>query len=287
MRPIGAQWPTAATALFGVIGYPARHSLSPVLHNAALEALGLDAVYLAFEVEVGQLQQALEGAAALGVAGLSVTMPHKEAAAAWATSPSTVVSKLGAANTLTFGEAEVRAESTDGVGFINSLAEEGVALKGKRVVVLGAGGAARSVALAVVMEGASDVAIVARRPQAAAAAAEAIGPLARAGGPGDVAGCDIVVNATPLGMAGGPGEGLSPLAEGMLGRRHVVVDLVYHPSSTPLLAQAQAAGAHCVGGAGMLLHQAAEQLRIWTSLQVPIEPMRSALKTALARRPRG
>lgn len=266
---------------------PARHSLSPALHNAAFAALGIDAAYLAFEVRPRRLAEALAGAAALGAMGLSVTMPHKEAAAAWAARRSERVRRLGSANTLSFSGGEAVAESTDGAGFLASLAEAGVFLQGARLVVIGAGGAAKAVALAAAEAGASDVAVVARRPEAASKVAELVGPPARAGSLGDVGRCDVVVNATPLGMAGGAGEGRSPLPGGLLSSRQVVVDLVYHPARTPLLLQAAEAGAVGIGGEGMLLHQAAEQVRIWTGQEPPLEVMRNALNVALAGREAG
>jgi shikimate dehydrogenase len=270
---------TGATRVAGVIGDPVRHSLSPRLHNAAYQALGLDWVFAAFEVPAGRAAEALAGARALDFVGLSVTMPHKAEIAALCDHLSPLAATLRSANTVTFsGEGNAAGDSTDGAGFLRSLAAEGVEVEGFSVLLLGAGGAARAVAWALAEAGAR-VAVAARRADAASSAAE----IAR----GDAVvwedriaaaeTADIVVNATSVGMAG---DASLPLPAEALRAAHVVVDLVYEPRETPLLAAARACGARAVGGIGMLVHQAALQVELWSGQAAPIAAMRAAVEPA-------
>lgn len=275
---------TAQTAVAGVIGHPVRHSLSPTIHNAALAAVGLDWVYVAWDVPKGSGLEAITGARALGIAGMSVTMPHKEAAAAAADRTSATVSALGAANTLYWQDGALVAESTDGGGFLDALGDEGVSVGGAKVVVLGGGAAARSVAFALAGAGAAKVGIKARRAQAAAEAAALCGPLGHVADDAALLAADIVVNATPVGMAGTDQVGLSALSPEMFNSSMVVVDLVYHPVHTKLLEFAVEAGAHAIDGTGMLLHQAARQFELWTGQEAPLGAMRSALVAELGER---
>lgn len=267
---------SGGTLAVGVIGDPVRHSRSPALHNAAFRALGIDAVSLAYPVEAGAGPDAVAAMRTLGLRGLSVTMPHKEAVAAAADRRTPVVEALGAANCLVNDDGVITAHSTDGEGFVRSLrAECGVDVAGATVVVLGAGGAARAVLVALVAAGA-DVVVVNRSVERAAQAVAAVsGPgSARVGDAGDVVGATVLVNATPVGMADQPG---SPLDVGMLGPGHTVVDLIYHPLRTVLLEAAEASGAKTVNGLPMLLHQAAIQLELWTGRPAPIDAMRVAI----------
>ena len=143
-RPL-SPWPASSTTVVGVVGFPVRHSLSPLLHNAAFAAMGLDWSYLAFEVSPGSLERAVAGAAALGLRGLSVTMPHKDAAARLATRRSRQVRRLGAANTLSFEAGAIAAESYDGAGLLDDLQQSvGFDPAGRRCGVIGAGGAGRA-----------------------------------------------------------------------------------------------------------------------------------------------
>jgi shikimate dehydrogenase len=192
---------TGSTRLAGVIGDPVRHSLSPVLHNAAFAALGLDWVYVALPVQAGAGAAAVAAMATLGIDGLNVTMPHKGAAAAAVDHRSPVAERLASVNTVTRSTRGLQGDSTDGEGFVRSLrTDEGFDPSGRRCLVVGAGGAARAVVLALADAGAAEVVVAARRPEAAAQAAELAG---RRGGSGwwrTPDGCDLVVNATPIGM---------------------------------------------------------------------------------------
>lgn len=271
---------TGATRTVGVIGDPVTHSLSPILHNAAFEALGLDWIYVAFPVAAGLGGDAVRAVSTLGLAGLNVTMPHKADAAAACDELTPDAAALRSVNTVVpLDGGRVLGDSTDGEGFVRSLRAHGYDADGCGVLLLGAGGAARAVALALTRRGAR-VSIAARRPEAAAEAVTAAGA-ARALLWSEVddalAGVELIVNATPIGMGG---EGI-PIDPASLRPDHVVADLVYHPVETPLLAAARDAGAAPVGGVGMLVHQAALAFERWTGLSAPLDVMERAASDAL------
>jgi shikimate dehydrogenase len=297
--------PSGGTRLAGLIGDPVRHSLSPRLHNAAYQALGLDWVYAAFEVPPSDLAAAIEGARALGMVGLSVTMPHKEAAAKLASKRSALVRRLGAANTLTFYGREVMADSTDGAGFLADLRESAsFDPAGKRCGVLGAGGAARSIVAALADADAREILVVNRTASGAYRAAQLAPPgVGRVAKPEDVYEVDLIVNATPVGMrpnerrppplrpprpgilptrpdlSDPPPESDRPLVDGSkFGPGQVVIDLVYDPLVTEWRTAAAANGAETANGLGMLVHQAAAQIEIWSGSRPPVDEMRRAVR---------
>jgi shikimate dehydrogenase len=276
---------TGATRVAAVIGSPVRHSLSPVLLNAAFRATGLDWVFTAFEVPEGAGGAAVTAMRTLGLGGLSVTMPHKVAAYEAVDERTPVADDLGAVNCVFLRDGLLVGDNTDGPGFLDALAvDEGVELHGRRCVLLGAGGAGRAVARALGVGGAAEVVVVNRSPGPARRAAELAGEVGRVGDHADVAGADLVVNATALGMAGGEGEGALPLDADLIHAGQVVVDLVYHPLVTPLLAAARAQGAVAVTGVGMLVHQAAHAFVRWTGEAPPLREMATAIRHELARR---
>ena len=267
---------TGATRVAGVIGDPVRHSLSPRLHNAAYRALGLDWVFVAFEVPEGRAAGALAGARAFGFVGLSVTMPHKASVAEMCDDLSPRSAALVSVNTVTLGpDGYATGDSTDGAGFLRSLGDADVDVAGRSVVILGAGGAARAVAWALADAGAT-VAVAARRASAATtAAALARGAAIAWDDRADaVAGADIVVNATSVGMAG---DASLPIPAEAMTSSQVIFDLVYEPRETPLLAAARARGAQVVDGLGMLVHQAALQVERWSGQVAPVAEMRAAV----------
>ena len=271
------------TRVAGVIGDPVRHSLSPVLHNAAFRALDLDWVYLAFEVAAGEGGAAVEAVRTLGIEGLSVTMPHKADVARAVDRLSPVAERLGAVNTVVRRGGVLVGESTDGEGFVAALRQdEGFDPAGKRCLVVGAGGAARAVVLALVEAGATEVVVAGRTPEKVAAAAALAADRGRVGTVEDAGDVDLVVNATPLGMGGDPSL---PIAPDRLAPGQVVADLVYSPLVTPLLEAARARGVVAVNGLGMLIHQAALAFRLWTGEDPPLEVMSAAALGALARAP--
>jgi shikimate dehydrogenase len=278
-----------ATRVAALIGWPARHSLSPVILNAAFEAASADWVFTVFEVLPERGVEAVRAAKSLGVGGLSVTMPHKAAAAAAVDERTPAAEALGAVNCVYWRGEVLVGDSTDGPGFVDALrGDEGVDPSGRRCVVVGAGGAGRAVARALGAAGAADVAIVNRAPAAAEHAAALAGAAGRVGAPDDIPTADIVVNATPLGMgvvvgADGTTEPL-PLDPELLHAGQVVADLIYHPSTTPLLAAAHERGCVAVNGLGMLIHQAAHAFRNWVGEEAPLGAMSAAALAELARR---
>lgn len=277
-------WPLGGTAWAGVIGDPVRHSLSPLLHNAAYAALGLDWAFLALEVREGEAGRAIEGAQALGVRGLSVTMPHKEAAYVAADVRSSCAERLEAANTLVFRPGEVYADANDGVALIDDLERAGFSVEGAEVAVIGAGGAARSAVLALAEAGAAEVAVVNRSAARAQRAAALAGRVGRVASAGDLERASLVVHATPLGMAGmGDGEaGIEAAAAfgAWLSAGQLAYDLIYHPPRTPFLEAAAVRGATVRNGAGLLVHIAARQFTLYTGEAAPLEVMWDAARAA-------
>jgi shikimate dehydrogenase len=284
---------SGATRVAGVIGDPVEHSLSPALHNAAFGALDLDWVYVAFPVAAGRGAQAVAAMRSLGVAGLSVTMPHKTDVLGSLDRLSATAARLGAVNTISWlgGKlgGELIGESTDGPGLVDAIRhDEGFDPRGKTAMVLGAGGAARAVVLSLAEAGAATVIVVARRAEAARVCAMLAGPVGRVGVIEEADGVDLIVNATPVGMTGTP---TAPLPGGLdptrLGPGQLVVDLVYAPAVTPLLAAARSRGTAASNGLGMLIHQAARQVAIWTGQEPPLEVMSAAAVAQLAHRSTG
>lgn len=272
------------TRLAAVIGDPVRHSLSPAIHNAAFAACGLDWVFLACEVSENRVREALAGAVALGIEGLSVTMPHKAAVAAAVDELSPTARLLGAVNCVVRRGERLVGHSTDGDGFSDALSEEvGWSPQGARCMVLGAGGAARAVVLALAGAGATEVAVVNRTAQNAAEAVTLAGRRGRVAEATEAADFDLVVNATPVGMAGHSGEAL-PLDPALLHPGQILVDLIYEPAETALLAAARAGGVACFNGVSMLVAQAARAFELWTGMDAPTVAMEAATRAALARR---
>ena len=274
-------WPTAASTVVGVIGDPIAHSLSPLLHNAAFDALGLDWVSVAFPVGAGSTAAALEGMRAMKIAGLSVTMPHKEQAYEAMDETTEVARRLGAVNCVTWREGALVGDSTDGEGFLAAL-RRGAEFdpEARRCLVIGAGGAARAVILALADAGAAEVVVVNRTPARAEAAAALAGKVGRVGSGVDVVDAELVVQATPLGMTRGERSASDelPIDVDALHAGQVVADLVYYPRQTPLLEVATARGAVAVGGVGMLVHQGALALERWTGRVAPVEAMWAAVE---------
>lgn len=271
--------PRGSTRVVGVIGEPVAHSRSPAIHNAAFAALGLDFVYVAFPVAAGRGRDAVAAVRTLGITGLSVTMPHKSDVAATCDELTPAAAALGSVNTVVNRDGHVVGDSTDGPGLVAALREHGVEPRGRRVLVLGAGGAARAIVDALGRVGA-EVTVAARRTEAGARAA-ALAPCATAVDFADleavVARVDVVVNATPIGMQGED----PPFDPAVLTDRQFVYDTVYHPSPTRLLAAAGSRGVPGAGGLSMLVHQAALAFVQWTGRAAPIEVMAAAAREGL------
>ena len=271
---------SGATRVTGVIGDPVTHSLSPALHNAAYAALGLDWVSVPFPVSAGKGSEAVAAMRTLGLAGLSVTTPHKDAVAQTADSVSDAVAALGAANCLVASaDGRVRAENTDGDGFLGGLLEDAdTTVREKMVVVLGAGGAARAISVACADAGAAGVLVVNRTVQRAEVCAGLAGSVGVVAQQADIPSADIVVNATTVGMAP---DSAMPCDPALLHRGQIVVDIVYNPSETVWLAAARTAGIRSYNGLSMLVHQAGFAITHWTGQPAPIDTMRSVLKARL------
>ncbi|HEX4246005.1 MAG TPA: shikimate dehydrogenase, partial [Acidimicrobiales bacterium] len=264
-------------------------SLSPLLHNTAFTEMGLNWVSVGFPVAAGQAEAALAGMRALRIVGLSVTMPHKDAVARLVDRTTPVATRLGAVNCVSLTGDELVGSNTDGAGFVAALRHgDGFDPDGTKCLVIGAGGAARAVVLALAEAGAAEVIVVNRTESRAVVAAALAGPVGRVGRPEEAATADLVVNATPTGMertqadgvgTGGDGEPV-PLDIAFLAAGQVVVDLVYHPASTSWLQAARDRGAVVHNGLGMLVHQAAVQLRSWTGEEPPVAAMWQAATAA-------
>lgn len=265
--------------VYGLVGDPVAHSASPPMHHGAFEATGRDATYVPFRVPADRLPAAIEGAAALGVSGLNVTVPHKQAVLDLV-EPSTLAARTGAVNTIAFEADGPRGYNTDAAGATRALREDGgLELAGATVVVLGAGGAGRAVAHGCADAGAT-VHVANRTESRARELADGIegataGPLGTVGAA--IAEADALVNATMVGME----EDASPVPADALSADLVVLDAVYAPRRTRLLCEAAAAGARTVDGTRMLLYQGAAAFERWTGETAPVEAMARGLETAL------
>ena len=270
-----------STRLAAVIGSPVRHSRSPILVNAAFASAGLDWAYVALEVAAGDAARAVDAMRVLGLGGLSVTMPHKHDVIAGLDRLSPEAAALDAVNCIAWEGDELVGHNTDGGGLLDALASgQQLQPAGLRCAVLGAGGAARSVVRSLAGAGAAEVAVVNRTAARAESAAALAGPVGRVGAPADVRDADLVVNATSIGMGAGPDDdGPSPVEPGVLRAGQTVVDLVYLPVETPLLRQAAAAGARPVDGIGMLVHQAARAVALWTGVAPDVGVMEAAARS--------
>ncbi len=258
-------------AVYGVIGRPVARSLSPAMHNAGFAALGLNAAYVPFDT--ADLDGLRELAAAIDIHGLSVTIPFKDSILPLLDEIAPSAAAAGAVNTVAIRDRRWIGMNTDADGFLEPLMRRKVALNGVRAVILGAGGAARAVGVALRKQGAR-VAISARRANAADAAARAIGA-EPCGWPPPAGSWDVLVNATPVGSHAAPGTAI----EGSLGGR-VVYDLVYDPDPTPLMREASAAGCEVIGGLEMLIGQAERQFEIWTGQRPPARLFEAAARRA-------
>jgi shikimate dehydrogenase len=280
-RPI-----SGSTRVVGVIGWPVDHSLSPAIHNAAFAALDLDWAYVPLPVPPGSLRAAADGLVGLGMRGANVTMPHKTESAGLADELSEEARRLDAVNTFAVvGDGVLEGHNTDASGFDRFLRRDaGFDPAGRRALVYGAGGAARAVALALATGGVATIEVAVRDRDRAAPLLAAVD-----GTDADVrivdleaapdARPDLLVNATPVGTDGASALPTPPLGPGVQ-----VVDLLYRPAVTPLLAAARDAGADAHGGLGMLLHQAALSFELWTGSPAPLDVMSAAALAAVGER---
>jgi shikimate dehydrogenase len=271
---------TGTTGVVAILGWPVEHSLSPRMHNAAFEEMGEDLCYVAFPVRPEDLREAIAGVRALGIRGLNLTVPHKEAVMALLDKVSPEASFIGAVNTVVAKGTKLEGYNTDGRGFMLSLEEEEIKVKGRRVLVLGSGGAARAVSWYLCDAGAKEVQIHSRNPETSSRLVEDLSInfknailMEDIEGPGAM---DVIVNATPLGLED---KDSLPLDAGLLDASHDVVDLIYR--ETPLLKEASARGSRTLDGKGMLLWQGVLASELWTGRRPPVESMRRELLGSL------
>jgi shikimate dehydrogenase len=263
------------TARCGIVLHPAGHTLSPVLHETAYRELGLDASFEVLDVPVGELEAALERARDHGMRQLAVSLPHKERALAFADEASTAAREIGAANTLTFTAGRAHADNTDWIGVRGTLGPLGP-WEGRHALVIGAGGAARAVVYAL-RSLRMRVSIANRARERAERLARELG--AELAGAGADPAYDLLVHATPVGMH--PNPDATPLPAERLRPGSTVFDTVYRPLETRLLRDARERGCRAVDGLGMLVLQAAEQIRLWSGRSPDPSRMREAALRAL------
>jgi shikimate dehydrogenase len=277
------------TQLCGVIGDPIKHTLSPAIHNAAFNHLELDFVFLAFRVKSADLENALRGMRGLGIHGLNVTMPHKSTVTAYLDEMDSAVKFLGSANTILNKDGKLSGFNTDGVGALKALRENGAELAKKKVLLLGAGGAAKAIAFALIQD-VGELAILNRSAEKARELAEALGRMFNRKVVGgalssdaiaeNLRNSDILINATSVGMK--PNLNQSLVTPQWLRSDLTVMDIVYNPVETKLAKDAKAAGAQVVSGVEMLIYQGAASFEIWTERMAPIEVMRKAALNQLS-----
>ncbi len=284
--------PSCETKVFGIFGDPIHHSLSPQMHHAAFEDLNLPHVYLSFHITPDRLKEAVDAIRVLGIDGINVTIPHKEKIIPYLDEIDPTAQKIGAVNTIKNKNGHLIGFNTDGLGFVASLHEAGIDPAKQAILLIGAGGAAKGVAMALLSAGSREIHICARRKTAAEALANRLRKhsaqttiTARAYTPGSDISLQtekpiLLINTTPLGMKD---NDILPFPISKIDSEWVVADLIYRPYETPLLLAAKKMGATTIPGLGMLLHQGALAFEIWTDLKAPTKAMSQALWRAFSK----
>jgi shikimate dehydrogenase len=277
------------TRVCAVIGDPIEHSLSPVMHNAAFQKLGLNLVYVAFNVTRNGLKDAISGARSLGLRGLNVTMPHKKAVMSYLDETDSTAEAIGAVNTILNNQGKLVGYNTDGKGAMIALQENGVYPEEKKMLLLGAGGAAKAIAFQAAQE-VEELVILNRTSEKATKLAELLckkfGKKVKGGALSvevlkeEMKTADVLVNATSVGMH--PDVNRSPVPSDLLRRDLCVMDIIYNPFETRLVKDAKAVGAKVVLGLEMLLYQGAVSFEIWTNCPAPVDVMKKAALDKLA-----
>jgi len=276
------------TRVCGVIGDPIEHTLSPAIQNAAFNNLKLAFVFLPFKVRSAELENAMRGMRGLGIHGLNVTMPHKKAVTGFLDEIDQTAKFLGAVNTILNDDGRLCGFNTDGVGALKALKENGVTLSGQKVLLLGAGGAAKAIAFSLAKE-VGELVILNRATEKAKELAKALKRTSNEKVTSDMLSpkamqkhlqdAGLLINATSVGMHPNAGESL--IAARWLKPELVVMDIVYNPLETSLMKDAKAKGAQVINGIEMLIHQGAASFEIWTGRSAPIEVMRKAVLNEL------
>jgi len=281
------------TKVCALLGDPAEHSLSPCFQNAAFQHLSLDFIYLAFTVKAENLRDAILGVRSLGFHGLNVTMPHKISVIKYLDELDEDAEKIKSVNTILNRNGKLIGYTTDGIGALNALKYNDVNPKGKKIVILGAGGASRSVSFVLAKE-AKELVILnrtaAKAEKLVSDVRRLIGECEKIGWGGlteenirkELREADVLINATPVGMS--PNVDETPVDKSYLHPDLAVFDLVYHPLETRLLREARMVGTKTINGLSMLIHQGAASFEIWTGVKAPIEVMMKAAEEELKRR---
>ena len=280
---------TGHTEMFGLIATPIRHSMSPTLHNAAFEKLGMDKVYLVFEVGKEGLEKTVEGLRAMGVRGYNVSMPNKAAVMQYLDKISTASELCGSVNTVINDDGVLTGTITDGVGWMQSVANAGADVIGKKITLLGAGGAATAILVQAALDGVKEISLFNRDDEFWQRAVEKTN-LVREKTDCKVNLCHLedreqlrkeiedsylLVNATSAGMK--PQDDICLVDEDMLRPELIVSDVVYNPMVTKLLALADKVGCRTIGGLSMMMYQGAESFRLWTGEEMPVDYVREKL----------
>lgn len=280
---------TGSTQLAAVMATPIKHSISPLIHNTAFKSLGIDAVYLAFEVGPEELANAFLSIRSFDMLGVNLSMPNKQRAFELVDERSPVAELLGSVNTVVNRQGRLIGHSTDGEGFVASLAEAGVTVLAKHLAVLGSGGAALAIIAQTALDGAKEISVFARNLSDKTDVTEKLAKIS------EMTNCqirflpledlakilaetDILVNATSVGMR--PNEAGNLVQDGRwLKSTLVVADIVYEPLETQLLKLARKQGCHTINGLGMLVHQAAAAFELWTGQKMPLAVVKKAIHT--------
>jgi shikimate dehydrogenase len=279
----------AKTRICAIIGDPVEHSLSPVMHNAAFRKLGFNFVYVAFKVTKNELKDAILGMRSLGLQGLNVTMPHKNAVIKYLDEIDSKAKAIGAVNTILNAKGKLVGYNTDGKGSMVALQKNGISTEEKRMLLLGAGGAAKAIAFQAVQE-VEELVIVNRTLETAEQLAELLWKkfskkvkyrtLSAEVLKEEMETTDILVNATSVGMY--PNINKSPVPSDLLHSDLCVMDIIYNPLETKLVKDAKVVGAKVVSGLEMLLYQGAIAFEIWTNCSAPVDVMKKAALSKLA-----
>lgn len=281
------------TKIFGIFGWPVEHSFSPAMHNSAFEKLQMDCAYVPFPVQPEYIGKAVDSIRSLGLSGVNVTIPHKSSVIKYLDEVSREAQLIGAVNTIVNRNGILTGYNTDAPGFLKSLeTDAGVNPGGKRVLILGAGGAARAVSIQLAIAGAAEIALT----SPVAGEAEGLANLIESSLNVKVSvinwdkqeisknaeGFDILINATPVGMHPRVEE-KPPVDLENATRDLLVCDLIYNPNETMLLKEARDNGFKTLNGMGMLLYQGAIAFELWTGIEPPLEVMKEALQKSLAK----
>lgn len=280
---------TGHTELIGLIATPIRHSMSPAMHNAAFEKLGMDKVYLVFEVGMDGLQATVEGLRAMGVLGWNVSMPNKTAIIPYLDKITPAAEMCGAVNTVINDDGVLTGTITDGTGWMQSVREKGVDLTGKKMTLLGAGGAATAILVQAALSGVAEISVFNRQDEFWPHAEEKTALVGektdckvnlfhledKEALRAEIASSVLLANATSVGMK--PQDDICLVDADMLRPGLVVTDCVYNPKVTILLERAEKAGCKAISGLGMMLYQGAEAFRLWTGVDMPVEYVREQL----------